>query len=272
VLTVTPPAVHVEHARLAFSRGLHLLTEKPIAPDIAGAKLMVELAERAGKQLSIAQNYRYASPMARLKSLLAEKAAGEFGHGHIDFYIPGDFTGSFRQSMKFPLLVDMAIHHLDLIRYITGRNIRKVTAQTFNPRWSWFEHDAGLKMLMELDGGIPFSYSGDWTARGRGTAWSGSWRLQCADGSIHLDGEKICIDRCEMWRKNQTSEPVEIPDLPLKAQAALLHQFAHAIRTNSRAETSGKDNLWSFAAVMAGVKSAAERRAVDVGEILHESG
>src|SRR5256885_1436199 len=33
VLTVTPPAVHVEHARIAFSRGLHLLTEKPIAPD-----------------------------------------------------------------------------------------------------------------------------------------------------------------------------------------------------------------------------------------------
>src|SRR5688572_23117341 len=28
VLTVTPPAVHVEHAKLAFSRGLHLLTEK----------------------------------------------------------------------------------------------------------------------------------------------------------------------------------------------------------------------------------------------------
>src|SRR6476660_5128824 len=31
VLTVTPPAVHVQHAKLAFSRGLHLMTEKPIA-------------------------------------------------------------------------------------------------------------------------------------------------------------------------------------------------------------------------------------------------
>src|SRR5687768_966327 len=31
VLTVTPPAVHVEHAKLAFAAGLHLLTEKPIA-------------------------------------------------------------------------------------------------------------------------------------------------------------------------------------------------------------------------------------------------
>src|SRR3954470_22997753 len=59
VLTVTPPAVHVEHAKLAFSRGLHLLTEKPIAHDLANAKLMVELARRAQRQLLVAQNYRY---------------------------------------------------------------------------------------------------------------------------------------------------------------------------------------------------------------------
>src|SRR5205823_14263457 len=38
VLTVTPPAVHVQHAKLAFSRGLHLMTEKPIANNLAGAK------------------------------------------------------------------------------------------------------------------------------------------------------------------------------------------------------------------------------------------
>jgi len=268
VLTVTPPAVHVEHAKIAFARGLHLLTEKPIAPDLAGAKKMVELAERAGKQLSVAQNYRYSSPMSRLKSLLDEKLVGEFGHGHIDFYIPGDFTGSFRETMQFPLLVDMAIHHLDLIRYITGRNITKVTAQTFNPPWSWFDHHAGLNMLMELEGGVPFSYSGDWSAKGRSTAWNGTWRLQCAQGSLHLDGEKISIDRCEMWGKNKTSEPVDIPELSPKAQAALLRHFAESIRTGNPPATSGRDNLWSFAAVMAGVKSASEGRTVEVGELL----
>src|SRR5262245_53230514 len=63
VLTVTPPPVHVEHARLAFTRGLHLLTEKPIAHDLASAKEMVELSRKADKQLLVAQNYRYAPPM-----------------------------------------------------------------------------------------------------------------------------------------------------------------------------------------------------------------
>src|SRR5438309_1914940 len=51
VLTVTPPPVHVEHARLAFEHGLHVLTEKPIADSLENAKLMVKLAADANRQL-----------------------------------------------------------------------------------------------------------------------------------------------------------------------------------------------------------------------------
>ena len=268
VLTVTPPPVHVEHARLAFARGLHLLTEKPIAHDLPSAKGMVELARRAGRQLVVAQNYRYSPAMQRLRSLLAERPAGELGHGHVDFYIPADFTGTFRETMEFPLLVDMSIHHVDLIRAVTGRNVRRVTATTFNPPWSWYRHHAGLKMLLELDGGVPFTYSGDWSAIGRPTSWNGTWRLQCAEGSIHLEDDAITVARCEKWSKNPTQRAVDIPPVERAAQAALLHNFAESIRSGVPAETSGADNLWSFAAVMAGVISAREGRGVDVAELL----
>jgi len=268
VLTVTPPPVHVGHAELAFARGLHVLTEKPIAHDLASAKAMVELARRAGRQLVVAQNYRYAPAVQRLKSLLAQQPAGELGHGHLDFYIPADFTGTFRESMRFPLLVDMSIHHLDLIRAVTGRNVTRVTAHTFNPPWSWYGHHAGLKMLLELEGGVPFSYSGDWSAIGRSTSWNGTWRLQCANGSIHFEDDKITLARCERWSKNPSQESVEIPPVERTGQAALLHNFAQAIRTGKPAETSGQDNLWSFGGVMAGVISAREKRTVDVAELI----
>lgn len=273
VLTVTPPVVHVEHARLAFARGLHLLTEKPIAHDLPAAKEMVDLAHRAGKQLVVAQNYRYSSALDKLIKLVREEQpVGAFGHGHIDFYIPADFTGTFRQKMEYVLLVDMAIHHMDLIRAVTGRNIVRVTAHTFNPSWSWYEHHAGLKLLLELEGGLPFSYSGDWSAHGRFTTWNGTWRLQCERGAIHLDEEsRITISRSGKWQKDLTLEPVEVPPIPLEAQAALLSRFAQAIRSGVPAETSGEDNLWSFGAVMAGVISAKERRTVDVAELIGQT-
>jgi predicted dehydrogenase len=268
VLTVTPPAVHVQHAKLAFKRGLHLLTEKPIADNLKNAKSMVQLAADAGKQFVVAQNYRFSSPMQTLRRLVAEKPVGALGHGHLDFYIAADFTGTFRQTMRFPLLVDMAIHHLDLIRAVTGRNIAKVTARTFNPSWSWYEHDPGLKMLLELDDGTPFSYSGDWSALGRQTQWNGSWRLQCASGSIHLERDKIAVARSEKWSKNESDEPVEITPAPQNGQAKLLSDFANAIRSGTSAETSGADNLWSFGAVIAGVISTTKGKTVNVADLL----
>lgn len=268
VLTVTPPAVHVQHAKLAFKHGLHLLTEKPIADNLKNGKLMVKLAADAGKQLVVAQNYRFHAPMQMLRKLVEEKPVGALGHGNLDFYIGADFTGSFRETMQFPLLVDMAIHHLDLIRATTGRNIARVTARTFNPPWSWYQHHAGLHMLLELEDGTPFSYSGDWSALGRQTAWNGTWRLQCADGSIHLDRDKIAIARCEKWGKNESESPVEIPPAEQNGQARLLADFATAIRTKQPAQTSGADNLWSFAAVIAGVTSATRGKTVDVSSLL----
>ena len=269
VLTVTPPAVHVEHARLAFKRGLHLLTEKPIAHDLKNAKLMAQLAADAGKQLVVAQNYRFSAVMQKLRELVRdEKPVGPLGHGHLDFYIAADFTGSFRETMDFPLLVDMAIHHLDLIRATTGRNIAKVTARTFNPGWSWYRHDAGLKMLLELDDGTAFSYSGDWSARGRQTKWNGDWRLQCGEGSIHLDLDQIAVARCERWGKEESESPVEVGKSEQNGQARLLSDFAGAIRTGKPAETSGADNLWSFGAVIAGVLSATKGKTIDVDTLL----
>ena len=268
VLTVTPPAIHLEHARLAFSRGLHLMTEKPIADTVENAKAMVKLAAEANRQLVVTQNYRFKSTVRLLRKLIDEKAVGSFGHGHLDFYIPGDFTGSFRETMDYPLLVDMAIHHMDLIRAVTGKNIERVTAVSFRPEWSWYRHDPGLKMLMELEGGIPFSYSGDWAAKGRCTSWDGNWRLQCADGAIHWEDNKVSVSRSEAWCRNISIAYPDPTPMERGDQAHLLHAFAESIRTGKPAETSGADNLYSFGAVSAGVVSAKEHRTVAVRDLI----
>lgn len=271
VLTVTPPVVHLQHARLAFDAGLHLLTEKPIGATLADAREMVRLARAANRQLAVTQNYRYSPQAATLARLARQSTLGPLGHGKIDFFIPGDFRGSFRETMEYPLLVDMSIHHLDLLRYISGKNIRRVNAQTFKPQWSWYKHHPGLHMMLELDDGIFFTYTGDWSARGRCTTWDGAWRLQFDRGCVELDHSgKLSQSTCTFWGQEQQHTPIEPDALPLTQQAALLSEFATAVRTGVPAPTSGEDNLWSFGAVCAGVKSAQENRPVDVAELLSE--
>jgi predicted dehydrogenase len=268
VLTITPPVVHAEHARLAFSRGLHLLTEKPLADSIEHARQMVRLAAESDLQLAVCQNYRYRPPIQKMRQLVQDETYGPLGHGHIDFYIPIDFGDSFRNTMQYPFLFDMAIHHMDLIRYVTGRNITRVMAQSFNPTWSWIKHHAALKLLLELEGGLPFSYSGDWSAYGRSTSWNGRWRLQCAEASIHLDDDAITVGTCGRWDEDPTLYKIRPEDMTLTDRDAILHRFAQAIRSGQPAETSGADNLYSFGAIIAGMISAQEERFVEVSEVL----
>lgn len=269
VLTVTPPPVHVKHAELAFANGLHLVTEKPIGGTLEEGARMVRLAKDAGRLLMVAQNYRYSGAMQTMARLVREKPLGPVGHGHIDFYIPGDFRGTFREAMKYPLLVDMAIHHIDLIRAVTGKNILKMTADTFRPEWSWYHHHPGLKMLMRLDGDVPFSYSGDWSGRGRCTQWNGAWRLQCAEGSIeHTHDGKIVLTRSTFWHDGQQAQELALDAVPAEGQRALVDRMVTAVRTNTPPETNGADNLWSFAAVQAAVVSTEEGRTVDVPSLI----
>ena len=273
VLTVTPPAVHLEHTRLATAAGLHVVTEKPMSVDIASAREMARLAKAANRHLLVSQNYRFQPAMATLRRLVREtKPLGELGHFHLDFYIPADFTGTFRETMKHVLLVDMAVHHLDLVRAVTGRNITRVYARTFKPSWSWYAHNPGLKMTLDLEGDVFGSYSGDWSGKGRNTDWSGEWRLQCAQGSIHFDRRnpnRIVLARSSRGFKDDSTEQTMLLDeVPHAGQLGTLALLAHAIRTGETVELSAESNLWSFAAVMAGVQSAESGQAVDVASLL----
>lgn len=269
VLTSAPPQVHLDHARVAFDAGLHLMTEKPIAGSIEEAKEMVRRAEAAGRQLVVSQNYRYNPRAATLRRLVSDGAVGPLGHGHIDFYIPADFTGSFRESMRHVLLVDMAIHHLDLLRHITGRNIIDVSAVTFRPAWSWYQHNPALRLILRMEADAVVSYSGDWSARGRNTGWSGTWRLQCADGSLHWERDAVWIARSSRGFNDDVAEqPIDCPSGGPESFDATLATFAEAIRTGRPAPTSGRDNLQSFGAVVAAVRSAEQGRVVSLDEVL----
>lgn len=269
VLSCTPPAARLEQARTTFAAGLHLMIEKPFANDMATAKEVLRIAEESGRELVVSQNYRYNPRAAVVRNLIEQRALGEFGHGHIDFYIPADFTGTFREKMPHVLLVDMAIHHLDLLRYLTGRDVVAVTAHTFRPTWSWYGHNPGLKMMLQLEGEACFTYSGDWSARGRNTGWSGDWRIQCEHGSIHWSHNDVSIARSSRGFTDDTNVvKLEVPVLALDGQHATLATFAEAIRTGVPAPTCGQDNLQSFAAVMAAVKSAEAGRPVALAEVL----
>ena len=270
VLSVTPPAVHRPHAELALGHGLHLLVEKPLAPSLDDARHMVELADDRGLQLMVCQQRRWDPEPAALARLVRERPVGEAGHTHIQFDLFADFRGSFRQSMPHVLLVDMVVHHIDLIRHILGKDVAKVYAVDFNPEWSQaeglYENGPGLKMVLTMTDGTHVSYSGDWSARGRQSSWQGDWRIQCERGAIEYSrSQGLVISEGGRFGMGATEERLDLPEPPAgTSQKQLLGAFAEACRTGEPGLTSGRDNLKTIAAVFAAVESCETGRVVDV--------
>lgn len=56
VHVLTPPASHVQVATLALEQGCHVLVEKPLAPDVAAAKQIIDAAKANGRLVCVNHN------------------------------------------------------------------------------------------------------------------------------------------------------------------------------------------------------------------------
>ena len=120
---VTDPSVHHLVVCQALDLGLHVLVEKPMAITVRACQLMQEAAQRNGRLLSVAENYRR-DPSARLvRHLLDQGAIGTPYMGLFHSIGGGDriFITPWRHLKdKGGPLVDMGVHFTDLIRYQMG--------------------------------------------------------------------------------------------------------------------------------------------------------
>jgi predicted dehydrogenase len=152
LVCVTPPAMHREHVVAGLRAGLNVISEKPMAESMTDCKAMLREARKTGQTYAVSQNYRYSRDTYTMAQMIQKGVIGEIGQVKIDFY-KGIQCGGFRAEMDFPLLVDMSIHHFDLIRYLTGQNPVSVKGEAWNPSWSHFAGDASSSILFEMSNG-----------------------------------------------------------------------------------------------------------------------
>ena len=249
LVNVTPPQFHEEVSCGAFEAGLSVLSEKPLADSMEAARRTVECAERAGVVLMVAQNYRYREATATVRNLVASGRYGAPGQVHVSFY-RGPHFGGFREIMDYPLIVDMSIHHFDLMRYILGSDPVSVMGRSWNPQWSWFKGDASAALLFEFANAARVVYHGSWCATGDETSWNGDWHIECEGGVI--------VSRDDRVFEAATGEALrEVPLEPMArtAQPYLLHEFYRALREGITPSTCGGDNLKSLRMVFGAVEA-----------------
>jgi len=258
LINVTPPQHHASVCCAAMQAGLPVLTEKPLADTMSAARQMVACSRQTGKLLMVAQNYRYQPFVARLHELVASGTYGTPGQVQLAFY-KGPHFGGFREEMPYPLIIDMSIHHFDMLRYILGADAVRVSGKSWNPAWSWFKGDASCQLLFEFGGGTQVLYHGSWCSTGDETTWSGDWRIECSRG--------VMVSRQDIVYEAMTGSPLRqsaIAPMPLQAQAYLLDEFIRSIRTGTLPATHGADNIKSLAMVFGAVEAVQSGSVVSI--------
>jgi predicted dehydrogenase len=171
--------------------------------------------------------------------------------------------------MRHPYLLDMAIHHLDLVRSITGREVVEVTARSWSAPDDPFAHDAAVAALLELEGGTPVAYEGTWAGVRGTTSWNGDWELVGERSRVTWTGgtERALHGVVTLERYGEPPASVRLPRLPVLDRLGVLHDLRAAARDGREPECSARDNLRTLATVLALARSTEERRPVLVSEL-----
>ena len=262
-LVVVPPEHHAPVTLTCLGAGLHVLVEKPFADSMANARRMAAAARERGLTLMINQNYRYRVNAQTVRRQLDMGELGPLNTVLLNFHKAPAFEGSFRLTMDDPMLIELSIHHLDLLRFVTRSNAKAIYARSWNAPWSWFSGDANVAAVIEMENRVQVDYLSCWLSKGRDTSWDGEWQLECRDGGLLWSDRVYRLDRGQ-----QT--PVEPIDLPVKERAATLTEFVAAIRQGREPETGADDNIHSLALLHAALRSVRERRRVELAEVLDE--
>lgn len=273
VVDLTIPDAHFEVTTKALQAGFHVVGEKPMAATMEQAREMIRVSERTGRLFMTSQSRRYDAKHASVAATVTAGRLGDVTGVNCDFYLGAHF-GGFRDVMDHVLIVDMAIHHFDLVRMFTGLDAVSVWCDEFNPTGSWYRSGPAATCVFEMTGGVRFAYRGSWCAEGCHTSWNGDWRVIGTEGTLIYAGDKppygqVVASR-EQPKFNLPLRELEVVAAPVEQTGfhGALREMLTFLREGKRPSTECHDNIKSLAMVHAAVRSSAEGRRVALAEVV----
>lgn len=265
VINVTPPSLHTDLNIALLKKGLPVLCEKPISENIADAQRMEKYLTENGGFLMIAENYRYASVFRKCKELILSNELGKVRNGQCQFrHFHPDFSMFYHGQLKHPLLTDVAIHHLDIARYLLNEEPLQVYTKESSAPYAWYgDRPATANILTEMTNHVTFNYFGTLASSVSDTSWNGNWQIECDNGILRICNNKLY----RIVGKGDDTEEIFLLEDDSKSREHLLHEAITAIKENRKGETDFFDNRKTFFWLHSAIASAEQNKIIDVSFI-----
>lgn len=269
-VVVTPPATHRPVAEQLLRSGRHVLLEKPLADTPEDARALVDIAADTGQVLMVAQNYRYRPDIRAVQAAIASGEIGTVRSIAVRFHRDTRTlfgSGDFRYQMRQPLVIDMSIHHFDMLRAMTGLDVTQLYARTWHVPGGVYEDHPAAAIVMTLSNGATATYDGNWAGFDTDTTWDGEWDIVGDSGRIRW---RTVDERNDvaLLGLDGTERPLSAAPEQPTGQLGLLAEFAAAVRSGTQPPTSAGDNIRSLGIGFAVVESSTTGRAIDLAGIV----
>ncbi|MBT4935419.1 Gfo/Idh/MocA family oxidoreductase [Candidatus Woesearchaeota archaeon] len=146
VSIAVPTSLHKQVSFNVIAKGINVLLEKPIAPTIQEAKDIIEFAREKNVKLMIGHIERFNPAIIELKKRLDNNELGKI------FKIDVSRVGPYTKRMNdVGVVVDLAVHDLDIIRYITGSEV--ITTHSITKKHIHAVHEDLVNAILTLKNG-----------------------------------------------------------------------------------------------------------------------
>ena len=126
VIVAAPTHLHHAIALDCIEAGVHLLVEKPIAPTVEEGRQIVAAARRKGVKLMVGHVERFNPTVQALKEAIASEDILSIAITRVGPFPP--------RMSNVGVVIDLAVHDIDLIRWFTESEIVEVQPQLTKAR------------------------------------------------------------------------------------------------------------------------------------------
>jgi predicted dehydrogenase len=224
----TPNRTHADLGVALLERGVHVLVEKPIAATVADARRMIDAAKANDRVLMVGQVERFNPAVEAVKRAIADEQV-------ISIQITR--VGPFPPRMgEVGVVIDLAVHDIDIIRHLTGSEVAEVQPQLARTR---AEREDTALLQFRMDNGVIAHITTNWVTPYKVRT------LQVATQGKFVVADLMTRQVTEYFGQQpdgsyQTRAVNSWPNEPLKKE---LESFAHAIRTGTAPAVTGEDGL-----------------------------
>jgi 1,5-anhydro-D-fructose reductase (1,5-anhydro-D-mannitol-forming) len=259
----TTNELHEPYAVAAAEAGKHVLSEKPLALSLAGARRMVEACRAAGVMMGTNHHLRNAATHRAMRDLVRTGAIGQPRAARVfhAVYLPPHLQGwrIDRPEAGGGVILDITVHDADTLRFVLGAEPMEVTAMAASQGMGRAGLEDAIMGVMRFDNGVLAQFHDAFTAR---HAYTG-FEVHGSEGSLY--GRDVMTQRpvgTITLRRDGHEEDVPVAHENLYERSVRL--FNQAVRGGGAPAATGDDGVRSLAIALAVRESAATGRSVPV--------